>query len=402
MNPTPRLTAALALAWVVLTSPAVPAGQAKPSPASWNEVAAEMIRLLDRSYESYFIKEVDRAKKEVNDAYFGYYEKLGFERTVLSYISGRRAAVVEYQFSTIKQHMTERAANSVVRKDLDLLIKMLREDANQLDGREESGLGVFIASLLILVREGFEAILVIAAIAAYLVRSGNAGRVGVVYWSAGGAVLASIVLAIVLQTIFEISGANQEILEGAAMLLATVVLFFVSNWMLAKAEAEAWKKYIDDKVKSAVASGSAFALGLAAFLAVFREGAETILFYQALVAETKENMNMVWLGIAVATVILAVIFVLIRYGSLKIPLRPFFIGTSILLFVMAIAFAGGGVKELQEADVIGVTPVAGIESIDLLGIHPTVETLAPQVVLVLLAVLGSLWSVLRARKAAKA
>jgi high-affinity iron transporter len=396
------LTAALALAWVVLTSPAVPAGQAKPSPASWNEVAAEMIRLLDRSYESYFIKEVDRAKKEVNDAYFGYYEKLGFERTVLSYISGRRAAVVEYQFSTIKQHMTERAANSVVRKDLDLLIKMLREDANQLDGREESGLGVFIASLLILVREGFEAILVIAAIAAYLVRSGNAGRVGVVYWSAGGAVLASIVLAIVLQTIFEISGANQEILEGAAMLLATVVLFFVSNWMLAKAEAEAWKKYIDDKVKSAVASGSAFALGLAAFLAVFREGAETILFYQALVAETKENMNMVWLGIAVATVILAVIFVLIRYGSLKIPLRPFFIGTSILLFVMAIAFAGGGVKELQEADVIGVTPVAGIESIDLLGIHPTVETLAPQVVLVLLAVLGSLWSVLRARKAAKA
>ena len=194
--------------------------------------------------------------------------------------------------------------------------------------------------------------------------------------------VASGILAIALQTLFEMSGANQEILEGVAMLTAVVVLFFVSNWMLAKAGGQAWKNYIDGKVRAAVAGGSAFALGSAAFLAVFREGAETILFYQALLAETETTHNMIWAGMGVAAVILVVLFALVRYGSLVIPIRPFFIGTSILLYLMAISFAGGGVKELQEADVVAATPVSFIGTVDILGIYPTVETLAPQILLI--------------------
>ena len=196
----------------------------------------------------------------------------------------------------------------------------------------------------------------------------------VVYLSSMVAILASILAAIALHTIVGLSGANQEIMEGSAMLLATVVLLFVSNWMVSKAEAEAWKSYVEGKVQTAVTTGSSFALGFAAFLAVFREGAETIIFYQAMLADAKEHMDMVWYGLGVGTIILTFIFLVIRFGAVRLPLKPFFICTSMLMYVMAIAFAGGGVKELQEADIIPVTPVDFIHSVEILGIYPTIET----------------------------
>jgi High-affinity Fe2+/Pb2+ permease len=357
--------------------------------ANWREVTDKMSEILDESYDIYFnTKDAEASKEMVNKAYFEFYEKLGVERAVMAYVSGKRAAVVEYQFAEVKRLMSNGAPNKEVRTSLDNLSKMLREDSNALDGRSDSGWTVFVASLFILLREGLEAILVVAAIAAYLVRSGNGHLTRVVYINGVAAVLLSGVLAIALQKLFSISGANQEILEGATMLLAVVVLFFVSNWMVSKAEAESWKNYIAGKVSSAVTKGSSFALGAAAFLAVFREGAETILFYQALLADAAEQMSMVWAGFAVGSLCLVGLFFVIRYGSMRIPLRPFFIGTSILMYIMAIAFAGGGIKELQEADVVSVTPVSFIGSIDLLGIYPTVETLLPQAVLVVLAVIS--------------
>ncbi|MDR3220571.1 MAG: FTR1 family iron permease [Candidatus Accumulibacter sp.] len=377
------MTIAVLCAALPVSSPA-----AAKKYADWNEIAGEMAVLLDESYEAYFRKDVEQAKNLVNDAYFGFYEKEGFERTVMTYISGKRGAHVEYQFPLIKKLMTEGAPNKEVRAALDYLAKMLREDANQLDGKQESGLGVFIAALSIILREGVEAILVIAAMAAYLTRSGNDALVRTVYYSAGAAILASVAAAFAMQQVLQTSGADQEIIEGCTMLLATVVLFFVSNWMFSKAEAVAWKGYIEGKVRGAVETGSGFALGAAAFLAVFREGAETILFYQAMLSDVQSNTGMVWAGFGVGCVALVGVFALIRYGSLKLPLKPFFIGTSILMYLMAIAFAGGGIKELQEGDVIGVTPVGFVQSIDLLGVYPTVETLLPQAVLVLLA-LGS-------------
>jgi high-affinity iron transporter len=355
---------------------------------NWTEIAEAMEESLNKAYESYFQKDIEAGKNWVNDAYFGYYEKEGFERTVMSYLSGKRGAQVEYQFTIIKKMMTEQRPNKEVRGATDDLIKWLKEDAHQLDGTEESGLGVFVAALMIILREGVEAILVIAAIAAYLIRSGNGAKTRVVYQSAAGAVVASVAAAIGLQYIFNISGANQEILEGVAMLLATVVLFFVSNWMFSKAEAAVWKSYIEGKVQSAVATGSAFALGAAAFLSVFREGAETILFYQAMLADVETHTGMIWLGFGVGSLCLVAVFIIIRFGTMKLPLKPFFLGTSILMYLMAIAFAGGGIKELQEGDVIGVTPVNLISSVDLLGIYPTVETLLPQAVLVILVLVS--------------
>jgi high-affinity iron transporter len=346
---------------------------------SWAKTADEMAAVLDKANALYLSGDSKGAKDQVDVAYFQFYEKVGFEKIVMSRISGARAAQVEYQFSAIKKAINNQAAPGEVTAALDTLAVWLREDAAQLDGKEENAIVVFIESLLIIVREGFEAIIIVGAIIAYLLKSGNKKRTPPVYWGSVIALGVSVIMAWILNRITSVTGGqNQEIIEGATMLLAVAVLFYVSNWMVSKAEAEAWSGYIESKVQSSITRGSMFSLAFAAFLAVFREGAETILFYQALLASTESYINMIWLGLGVGIVALVIIYILIRVLSIRLPLKPFFLGTSILLFVMSITFVGNGIKELQEGNVIPVTPVSGMTSIDILGIYPTMETLIPQ------------------------
>lgn len=365
---------------------------------TWNDVVDEMEAVLNQSYEIYLTGDVDAAKAQVDVAYFGYYEKLGFEKTVMSYISGNRAATVEYQFSFIKKAMTAQSPNAEVQASLATLITLLREDANQLDGTEESAWGILLASLLIITREGFEAIIIVGAIVAYLHKSGNKAQTAGVYGGTVIALLASVLMAIVLNLLSGLSGANQEIIEGVTMLVAVVVLFYVSNWMVGKAEAEAWSRFIDGKIQRSLTKGSLFSLAFAAFLSVFREGAETILFYQALLASTRTHVSMIWLGLGIGVVALVFIYYAIHVLSIRVPLKPFFLGTSLLLAVMAISFLGTGIKELQEGNVISVTSVAGISSVDLLGIYPTWETLLPQLALLILTVATFVIQMMKGKK----
>jgi high-affinity iron transporter len=169
--------------------------------------------------------------------------------------------------------------------------------------------------------------------------------------------------------------------------------------MVSKSEAEAWAGYIEGKVKASISKGSMFSLAFAAFLAVFREGAETILFYQALLAGTDSYIDMIWTGLGVGAVALVVVYILIRVLSLRLPLKPFFLGTSVLLFAMSITFIGNGIKELQEGSVIGVSQIPGVPSIDILGIYPTLETLIPQIVLLIITVITFTIQLRQARQA---
>jgi high-affinity iron transporter len=365
-------------------------GKEEPVAASvnWTKTAEEMAGILEKSYDRYRAGDPKGAKDEVDVAYFQYYEKLGFEKIVLARISGERASTVEYQFSAAKRAINRGEPEAAVKESLDLLAAYLREDAAALDSKVESALGTFLGSLLIILREGFEAIIIVGAIIAYLLKSGNKKSVPPVYWGSLIALGVSVIMAWVLNRITATvaGGQSQEIIEGFTMLLAVAVLFYVSNWMVSKAEAEAWTNYIESRVQNSLARGSVFSLAFAAFLAVFREGAETILFYQALLAQTDSYINMIWLGLGVGLALLVVVYILIRFLSIRLPLKPFFLGTSILLFVMSIAFAGNGVKELQEGNVVSVTPIPGMGSVDLLGIFPTLETLIPQIALLALTV----------------
>jgi high-affinity iron transporter len=354
---------------------------------NWSRTADEMAAILDEAYNRYRAGDPNAAKDQVDVAYFQYYEKVGFEKTVMTRISGSRASTVEYQFSAAKKAISRGLSEAEVKESLDTLATYLKEDAAQLDSKTEGALGVFLGSLLIIVREGFEAILIVGAIIAYLIKSGNKKSTRPVYWGSLIALFLSVGMAWVLNALTSTaSGRNQEIIEGATMLLAVGVLFYVSNWMVSKAESEAWASYIEGKVQNSIARGSMFSLAFAAFLAVFREGAETILFYQALLAGNQEHINMVWLGFGIGSAILVVIYILIRFLSIRIPLKPFFLGTSVLLFAMSIAFVGSGVKELQEGNVIGVSSIPGMFSVDILGIYPTWETLIPQFVLLVITV----------------
>lgn len=208
------------------------------------------------------------------------------------------------------------------------------------------------------------------------------------------------ICALALRFVFKISGAGQVLLEGITMLVAVAVLFSVSYWLLSKAESKKWKEYIEGKVQSSVSQGNAWALWSAVFLAVYREGAETVLFYQALISDQGTGaLGMIGLGFAAGVVALAILFAAIRYGSARIPLKPLFLVTSLLLYYLAFVFAGESIKELQEAGVIGVSSVSGVPVISFLGIYPTIQSLALQGILLMAALIGVVYQKLgEARK----
>lgn len=358
----------------------------------WNDVVNHIEQTMNQSLEVYKAGDTAGAKKIVNDAYYGIYEKDGLEMAIRNTVSSKRANLTEYEFGTVKKMMTNQAPAAQIKQEIDEMVNMMREDVKKMKGgKQESAWEVFWPAFLILVREGVEAILVIGAIIAYLIKSGNSRKTSVVYRYSLAAIFASFLTAVLFRSVVSLSGASQEILEGATMLLAVAVLISVSYWMGGKADQKAWSHYIEGKVQTSLSERNTLALGAAAFLAVYREGAEVVLFYQALFNNAGDDMQMIWLGFGAGCLALVVIFALIRYGSVRIPLKPFFVGTSIFMYCLAISFAGGGMKELQEGGVIGVTPVEGVPSIDLLGIYPTLETLVPQLLLILAVVGGVIY-----------
>lgn len=254
--------------------------------------------------------------------------------------------------------------------------------------------GSFLESFVIILREGFEAILVIGAVVAFLIKTGHRRRVRDIWIGSAAGLGASLVLAFLLRTVLAAVPASGEIIEGATLLVAVVVLFSVSYWLLSKVESARWQQFIREQVSAALSQGGSAALGFVAFLAVFREGAETALFFQALLSKQTGSAAPVIAGIATGGATLAVIFSLFHRFGVRIPLRPFFAVTSGLLYWMALVFAGKGIKELQEGHAVSRTVLPGFPTIEALGVYPTVETIIAQGVLVAL-LLFALWRSLR-------
>jgi high-affinity iron transporter len=253
---------------------------------------------------------------------------------------------------------------------------------------------LFIQSFVIMLREGLEAILIVGALMAFLAKMGASDRRRHVNAGILAAMAASLLTALALETAFHLSAAHQEALEGATMVVATVVLFYVSYWLLSKMEVVKWTRFVKSKVQDAVTHGSALALGTAAFLAVYREGFETVLFYKALFISAGPGAAAapVLAGMLTGVVILVGVYVAVNRFGLRLPLKPFFALTSAFLYYMALVFAGAGIAELQEGGLVPLTPVAGIPRVPAIGLHPTAETLTAQGLLVALAVAAALWT----------
>ena len=375
---------------------------------TWTSIVEQMEVHLNNAYNLYTQGKNKEAYDEVNLAYFRYYESKGMEKITMGYLSGARKTAVENAFYQYRRNVKSDKNAKEVKEHKDMLIKMLYQDAMELDGTSGKNSGkssgtaaTFIASLVLVLREGLEAILVIAAIIAYLVKTGKTKYVKSVY--AGGAfgILFSVILAILFSIIAGAqSGIAREIFEGIGMFVAVIVLFYVSNWMLSKSEAQNWEKYIKSKVETSVTTGNKWLLIFTAFIAVAREGAELILFFQGVAVDGAEGRIAMWLAIVLALLILAAVFLAFRFLSVKLPLKPFFIATSILMYVMCFSFTGKGVGELQEAGLITKTAVSwmGNFNIDLLGIYATYESIIPQFIILVITVILSVLAVKKSRK----
>ena len=377
---------------------------------TWSQVAREMNVILDKSVATYKSakgnkSQVTTAVDLINEAYYQYYEKLGFEKNVMNAISGSRVSTVEYQFKECRQAMNNGKTVVQAKKFVTDLKAMLIEDSAKLDGGASSNANPFMQfitssfgqAFVILLREGLEALLVVAAIIAYLIKSGHKNMVKYIYLGLAAGIVASLIVAALFGLLFNGSGPQQEITEGVVALFAMLMLLYTSNWMISRSSVQAWNKYISDQTTAAVSKGSLISLALLSFLAVFREGAETVIFYQAIFAVSSGADSLIWGGFVAAAAVLVVIFLLIRFASVRIPIRPFFTGTSALMSVLVVIFAGGGVHALIEGDALAGMYIQGLPTNDWLGFYPYVETITAQIVAAIVVISLLCVSIARSR-----
>lgn len=269
-----------------------------------------------------------------------------------------------------------------------LRIQMLLQTAeDKLNRIHLSGGAAFASAMVILLREGLEALLVIAALAAFLIKT---GRRDALRWLYGGVFVALSLGAVTWWAstyVIDISGMQREMTEGIAALLAAAVLFYVGFWLHSKTGAIQWKEFIEHSIQKALKKSTLWGLSGLAFIAVYREILETVLFYQALWIQTENSgQHMIFTGFLVASAILVVVaWIILRYST-RLPLRQFFAVTSVFMFLMAIVFAGKGIAALQEAGKLALDPVR-FPTIDLLGIYPNIQGLLVQLALLTIAIL---------------
>ena len=259
---------------------------------------------------------------------------------------------------------------------------VLERARERLDAGALSAEAIFTSALIILLREGLEALLVVAAIVAFLIK---ANRRDALIWVHAGwisAIALGFATWAVASYAIAISGAHREITEGVTGLIAAAMLVYVGYWLHNKASAHAWQNFIRNSVGTALASRTLWAMAGVSFLAVYREMFETVLFYQALWVQAGEAGRGALVGglLAAAAALAAIGWGIFRY-SVRLPLGPFFTVMSGLMCVLAVVLAGKGVAALQEAGTIGAS-VVSVPSVPMLGIFPTVQTLVAQVAVI--------------------
>ena len=361
----------------------------------WSGTQKALLAALAQAKATYQAGDVAKAVGQVQDSYFDIFEASGMENAV-----GARDA----NFKTeLEGHFTKIVGLMNAGKDVASIQQEIAafsaglDKALELLGGNQGGIALFFFSLTIILREGLEALLIVAAVIAYIHKSGHGDKQKVINNSVWWALGASVITALLFQWLLTNAAAGREILEGVTMLIATVMLFGMSYWLLSKVEAQHWKAYLQKKIGTSLSQGSLIGLWLTSFLAVYREGAETVLFYFALAADAKTALDYGYLfgGLAVGIVILAVVYLIMRYSVVRLPLKPFFIFTGIFMYLMAFIFAGKGVAELIEGKAFTPTLIGDGTLFpkwmgDWLGIRPYRETLLPQLIL-LAAALFALW-----------
>ncbi len=360
------------------------------------------------------VDELDIARRLVDDSVRLYED----ERAEDAYIAARNSYLDHFEYVEIPLRVRDEGLTLAVEEDYAALRNLIEAGAplndveaasaevhRGLDEVErtlsEPGLAApFIAltyAFTILFREGLEAVLVVAAVLAYLEASRNTQYRGPVIKGVLTAVAATIVLFVLVSLFLQLAPVQREILEAGTAVLAVAVLFYVSFWLITRLEHRRWMEFVKGRVWAAATTGSTLALAGVGFTAVFREGFETVLFYQALLAFSEGLTAYVALGAAGGVAALTVVGWFIFKAGRRIPIKAFLTTAVALVMVVSVAFAGNAVRGFQEAALIPVTYLESLPRLPiflshLTGWYPTRETIAVQVALALVYALGAVWT----------
>ena len=351
--------------------------------------------LIDRAVELYENGDAEEAYTAARNAYLDHFE---FVEIPLRVRDEALTLTLEEDFANLRNQIEAGMAVDVV-KDTVAEVKRDLDDAERV--LAEPGLAAPILaagySFMIMLREGLEAVLIVAAVLGYLEASRNGRYKGAVIKGVGLAGVATILTFVAAAVLINIAPVQRELLEAATAVLAVVMLFYVSFWLITRLEHRRWMEFVKAKVWTATSTGSTFALAGVGFTAVYREGFETVLFYQALLSFARGLTQWVVLGAVLGlAVLVGVGFSIFRAGR-KVPIK-LFLGTAVVLvMVLSVAFAGNAVRSLQQSATIPVTFLEGVPRLpiflaELTGWHPTAQTLLTQAVLALIYVAGAIWT----------
>jgi high-affinity iron transporter len=342
---------------------------------------------LNESLAAYRGGKGDEAKRLALAAYLD-----GFE-PVEPMLSARNATLL----AKVEQAMGQLRASIAANRDPSEIEAQVSEIQSLFDQAEAalapdqaSNASAFLGAFTILLREGLEALLIIVAMLAFLAKAERPELTRSVHVGWIGALGAGVVTWWAATSLITVSGASRELTEGFGSLLAAAVLLFVGIWMHGKAQAGQWQRYIREKLHTALARDSRWFLFSLAFVAVYREVFETILFFTAMAAEGSVG-SLIAGGLAGCVVLGAIAVAMLRF-SRRLPIGKFFAYSSALVAVLAVVLAGKGVAALQEAGLLSIHPLADLPRISFLGLFPTLQGVLVQAATLLALLLGFAWN----------
>jgi len=360
-------------------------------------LAIARIRLREAS-ELYSQGEKEKAYQKAVEAYLDGFEMVEPALFAKDASFGRSIEALMTDFrNAIRQGL---APVEIQKRQVQLASKL--DQAAEILTREDSfpAYYAFANSALIIIREGLEAALILAAILAMLQVMGAAQATRYIHLGWILALIAGLMTWVATETMLTLSGQHRESMEGFISIFAAIALFYVGYWLHTRAEARRWQAFLQEKVKNVLSAKKILGLVGISFFAVYREAFEVVLFYQALWLQNEQNRGAVLWGFAGGALLLIIMSVGILKLGLRIPLKYFFGVTGTLLYIVAFIFAGSGVKELQAALWVPTTPVNYPLQVPILGIYPTVETLAAQGAMLLAFVATSFWMAKEHRRTA--
>jgi len=331
----------------------------------------------------------NETKKAYQDAVEAYLEGFELVEGNIAIINKTLKLDIETAMTVLRNNIREKVSLNVIKQDVHAINQKIDSASKLLSSKSLSAEATFTSAFFILLREGLEALLIVAALVAFLVRTKRQDGLRYIHFGWISALILGGITWWASLSLIDISGVSREATEGIAAIVVTIILLYVVFWMHDKTSAAKWKSFIDDNMNKALNSGTLWTLSGLSFIAVYREAFETILFYQAIWVQTGgTTQHMVLIGFISAASILALVAWLIMRYSVRLPLRQFFAVTGGLMFVLAIIFAGKGIAALQEAGLIMATPVT-FYRVDLLGIYPNLQGLMVQLILIIFAIV--LW-----------